>query len=572
MEARDPAEEEEIEEEEYTRQEEIKAAVAEKRRKATADAENKCAKSSSHRSVNFPCREREGLDEIAESGWSAISEERLSLPRNVYGAAVGNAVARKLYSKLEFVELVFGGWLKANVLPYVNKALTKKRPDISQHQRKHYLDVNAEELVGFFLSLCIKALCKHVKHNLDTTELKAMQHALCKKKRVDAIRSCIGFGDHVLEKILASWPAHLCSFLEPGSVSILDETVFSLYGKRAFDEGKLQKIEGKPWDYGLVAYILCQRTHHTKLPICVALRAAFLTKALTPKEYAVHLLRDFHDGSQGRSDPQILVADSLWSQPAVIEEFLGHSLQFLVAIKGVNPLLPSTLVDTAGSDLPLKCSRTYMKGEFCVQVTSEEDRNSTVFSNMWRLPDLDEHQPATKGSYKTAKSLFSKETEASLVSMFRLGPEWLRQSKEKIIYEVTGWDVLRAEDAQGTTEALSYAAASKMSRAQLVAVHAAHFRLRRPSKKTMPKLLVELFPEEARAHDEAAAAADNHRRRKRHREQLQELHSYREQVRDFYIDRVHYLIVSCNRRSVGTQQLSASSISCLIATTMPWIA
>ena len=542
MEARDPAEEEEVEEEEYTRKEAIKAAAAERRRKATADAENKCAKSSSRRSIYFPCRERGGLDEIAESGWSAISEERLSLPANVYGAAVGNAVARGLHSKLEFVELIFGGWLEANVLPYLNKALTKKKPNISQGEQKHYLKVETEELLAFFLSLCIKALCKHVKHNLDTTELKVMQHTLCKKKRADAIRSCIGFGDHVLEKILASWPVHVCNFLDPGSVSIADETVFSLYGKRAFDEGKLQKIEGKPWDYGLIAYVLCQRTHHTKLPICVVLRAAFLTKALTPKEYAVNLLRDFHDASHGRSDPQMLVADSLWSQPVVIDEFVGHGLKFLVAIKGANSLLPSTLVDTAGSDLPLKCSRTYMKGKFCVQVTSEVDRNSTVFSNMWTLPDLDDHPPATKGSYKTAKSLFSKETEASLVSMFRLAPEWLRQPKEKIIYEVTGWDVLRTEDAQGVTDALSYTAASKMSRAQLVAVHAAHFRLRRPSKKTMPELLADLFPEEARAHDEAAAAADEHRRRKRHREQLQELHSYREQVRSFRINSIHYLI------------------------------
>lgn len=135
MEARDPAEEEEVEEEEYTRKEAIKVAAAERRRKATADAENKCAKSSSRGSVYFPYREREGLDEIAESGWRAISEERLSLPANVYGAAVGNAVARGLHSKLEFVELIFGGWLEANVLPYLNKALKKKKPNISLASR-----------------------------------------------------------------------------------------------------------------------------------------------------------------------------------------------------------------------------------------------------------------------------------------------------------------------------------------------------------------------------------------------------------------------------------------------------
>ena len=153
-----------------------------------------------------------------------------------------------------------------------------------------------------------------------------------------------------------------------------------------------------------------------------------------------------------------------------------------------------------------------------LQVTAAGKYTSAVVSDMWTVPNLAPPSVTRIGTYQTAAYLFSKETVSTLVQLFRLPPEWLQKTKQEIIFKGTGWHILRSEASQGNSEVLTYAPASEMNRAQLVAVHQRHLKLKRPSKKNMDDLLSDLFPDEAREHDEAAVAEREGTRRKRTRE------------------------------------------------------
>jgi len=229
----------------------------------------------------------------------------------------------------------------------------------------------------------MQALITHKKHNLPLNELQNEQQRLCTEKRASAISSCLAFPDSILEEILGSWCKHISSFLHLGSLCALDETMIPYYGKKAFDESKLQYIPGKPWDYGMVSYILCQRLQFTQLPVCLSVYGNFLGKILTPTQVALQLLRDIKHVARPNLAHIQLIADSLWSTPACLQELQQHQIRICLAIKPDNTFLPTNLIEIASSDLPIGCSRTYSKGGLLLQVTSEEDRSVAVITNCW---------------------------------------------------------------------------------------------------------------------------------------------------------------------------------------------
>jgi hypothetical protein len=113
--------------------------------------------------------------------------------------------------------------------------------------------------------------------------------------------------------------------------------------------------------------------------------------------------------------------------------------------------------------------------------------------------------------------------------MYDLDPALLQKIKEELVHAATGWNVLRAVDEQGSTEALSYGAATNVNRAALLAVHQRHYRLPRQAttKKTMKEMLNDLFSKEARQADQAVTKKKAEKRR----QDVMELRALREQVR-----------------------------------------
>ena len=118
----------------------------------------------------------------------------------------------------------------------------------------------------------------------------------------------------------------------------------------------------------------------------------------------------------------------------------------------------------------------------------------------------------------------------SLLGRFNVGPEWRTKTKAEIIHHQTGWDPLRSREDQGTRAPLSYVAASKMKKKQLIEIHQRLLKLPRPSKKNKAQMLAELFPEEVQEAEGVAAAEEERKNRKRQRDVMQNLHTHRETV------------------------------------------
>lgn len=461
------------------------------------------------------------------------------------------------------VQRILGEWLGKQLLPMVNRQLRRKRARVSRNEQKRYNAVTSNVLLKFFFQRFLSALIQHRKHKLDTQQLLRVHAALIGKHRAEAIRASLDFGEHTLAEIIGSFSAHIQNFVVAGTVSTVDETIFPHFGKVAFDRGQLRHIPGKPHDYGLLAYVLSQRLFFTNLPICLSVQPVFLRHALKPIDAALELLRSIQCKDIGSSPTEHLVADSLWSQPVHIDLFNKREIGFTVAIKPDNKGLPEGLIELGASDLPLHASRTYTDGTLVVQVHAGASSETAVISNVWQRRNQQLTSNAVKGSWKSAQSLYRLYTVDDLVRLFDLEPRWLNERKSKIVHHVTGWDVLRPPDEQGSQAPLTFEQASSLSREALLEVHHQALHLPRPdTKKSMAKLLIDLIPMDARE----SHSSGTKRKAEHQQERIQQLTALREEVRknlqkNQLLDLFIYFIARCEDNMNSTAACMMSGLT-----------
>jgi hypothetical protein len=468
------------------------------------------------------------LDKIAASGWHPCHDSQLQLNVPTTPAVLRDRFRHREYSELEMLMEIFGSWLEIYVLPPLNVMLGKRHAKLEGGGKRRYNMVSKNQLFRYFLYRFLCGLEKHQKHNIRANILEQAKCDLIGVNRADAIHACLDFGDHTLTQIVGHAHVHLAQFVAAGSTSCVDETIFPHYGKKAFDQGKLQCIKGKPFDYGMVAYLLAQPLLFSRLPICLAICPTFLGSAPKPIDAALWLFAAVPAGVHFSFSSKHLIVDSLWSAPVHLDLYLNRQILFTVVINANNSYLPGGFIDLASDDLPTGASRTYSNGVLVLQVTASDNGITAVITGAWKDQSSEPPPVLTKGTYETAQYLFTKETPDSIVRMFNLDPALLQKSKEELVHAATGWDVLRAADQQGSTEALSFETANNMNRAALLAVHQRHFRLsRQATKKTMKEMLSDLFPKEARQADQAVTKKKAEKRR----QDVMELRALREQVR-----------------------------------------
>lgn len=424
-----------------------------------------------------------------------------------------------------------------SILPqcHIDQGLEMKRKSVAKGSSKHYRTLYDGELLAYILYRSIGALLKHKEHGLAPERLSAAAAGLCSTKRASAISGRFAVGPIVLEAILASWSAHICSYAKPGSQSIANETTFPHFGKKADDEQYLQRIPGKPHDYGLISYILAQRMQHTQLPIALALSINHLTRTLTPTDCVLELHSALIAADPNGPMQRQLVADSLWSSAPSLDAFDRHHIQYCVSLKTDSNAVPAALFNVADSELPEHASRTYTNGNRTFEVLNEPGLTRRTLTNMC-VEDIPPSRDNRRlGLYETAVLLFDNESPKELVRMFRLGDEWATKTNAEIIQHRLGWDVLRSEDQQGTNAPLTLADAKTMNLSQLQAIRAQLLPRAKQSIGTKEEMLRELFPNEQHASDDNRAAGEEGRKRKRlAQEKLPHLALIREQVRIYF--------------------------------------
>jgi hypothetical protein len=229
--------------------------------------------------------------------------------------------------------------------------------------------------------------------------------------------------------------------------------------------GLLQHIKGKPYDYGLLTYMVAQTLLFTGLSVA----KTWTGQPPTPSNQT-----SVHFGSQA------LIADSLWSHPAHLDRFRQHGIRYPVAVKENNTLLPAGLFSLAMEDLPAYRARTYTNGSLVLQVHNGDNSVTGVLSNMWTVRGVNQPDHISTSSqickYKTAEYLFRHESIPFLQRTER------NQKHISSFSELATGNVMRPQDQQTGTEPLTREEASKMSKVALLLIHQPAFKLRRPAK------------------------------------------------------------------------------------------
>jgi hypothetical protein len=476
-------------------------------------------------------RELERLEEIEASGWRPKIDQSPRFSNDPTDSILRPLHYRSSYSALEFLHLVLGSWLERVVQPYIDQGLKIMKQTVAEGSSKHYRPLRSRELLAYILYRSIEALQKHKKHDIAPGRLADVAARLCSEKRRGAISGRFAVKSNILEDILASWTAHICSFAQPGSLSVADEAMFPHFGKKADDERLLQQICGKPHDFGLISYILAQRLQHSDLPIALALSINHLTQTLTPTGCVLKLHSAVVAADPNGPAKRQLVVDSLWSAASTLEAFDLHGIQYCVSVKTDSKVIPAPLFEVAASDLPTHTSRTHTNGSSTFEVVNADKHTVRLLTNMYAEDTEPVANHTRKGSYKTAVHLFDNESPQELVRIFQLDETWATKASALIIYHHLGWDVLRSEAQQGTNATLTYADAKGMKVSQLRAIRAQMLPRARQSVGTKEDMLHELFPNEQREVDETRAAEQGQKRKRRSREKLRDLALIRERVR-----------------------------------------
>ena len=367
---------------------------------------------------------------------------------------------RTLSTELETLLIVARPWVQKYLVPAVNHLLDGGRSNASEDEKRRYGHTHANELLAFLLQLSMEALLKHRKHNLSVNLISAVSRALLSEHRAKVLHAALDLGDHTLFETL---PNLMAEFLVPGTVSGVDENIAAHYRRVAQEQGKLINIPGKPFDLGLIEWLLAQRLLFTGLPVVWSACPGYLGGHATPIAAAIYLIESLPRTATVYIRASHLVADSLWSAPSHIDRFRLLNIPFTVAIKPHN--------DLASDDLPLNHSRTYTDGTFVLQVHQSDQGATALLSSAWTRSTDRPTELHPRCSYGLAKAMYQKETSESMVELFGLDPESVKRPLSAVVHQVTGWDVLRPQDQQGSDDVLTFEAASKLCRQGLLEGH-----------------------------------------------------------------------------------------------------
>ena len=234
------------------------------------------------------------------------------------------------------------------MVPPVNENLRKAGRHVTPERSNLFKAIDSETLLQFILRRQVHGLIKSEKHDLRPSELESLEKALMGECHFETISAALSLGEHQEAAILATISSLVRRWVSLGTAACVDEPIFPFFGRDAFEKGVLQKIPGKPHDYGLVAYQYAQRLVWTGLPVTIDVVPAWIGNAPSPIQAAVQLL----ERNKVVGQTQHFIADSLWSAGYHLPYYRRLSVFFTVALKPSNNTVPPELIELASSDLP----------------------------------------------------------------------------------------------------------------------------------------------------------------------------------------------------------------------------
>ncbi len=439
----------------------------------------------------------EVVDNFDATHFRWIRDSNLTVEADTSPASVKVLHGRGIPSKLEIFETVFGAWLLDELFPALNTKMAVEQADHKPKQRRRWKQVSFVLLIRYFLFHFLGATKSHGHEKDDTSAVAELRKKLNSISTFKVISSSLDLHEDIIRGICQRVPHCLQRYVNLGGAVVIDEALWSYYGKKAKKAGYLRFMPNKPHKEGVLSYIFSQRLRFTNRPLFLAIAPTFLRSPPTPREALMHLNPSLLACGFERPDDWILITDSLWSYPSHIMEFMDLGWRFVISVKDITTSFPAVIRHQAALSLHLNHARTYTDNFLTVQLVHGVQGVTAVVSNAVEVQDIDPHGELPICDYSTAVHLFTRDKPAAIVRLCRnLSEEDLILPKEQLIFKATGWDVLRPANEQGSTIPLSRTTLKKFNRAQLARIYEITFRTKKSGSPSMERMIDDLCPEE----------------------------------------------------------------------------
>jgi hypothetical protein len=447
-----------------------------------------------------------------DSQYHWIRDSDLTVKGNTLPASVKVLPGRRLPSKLEIFEAVFGAWLSDILFPALKAKMESEISSHSRKQQRHWKQVSITKLMQYFLYQFLGAVKSHGHENDDMKTLTLLREKLNSKTKFKIISSSLNLDVDIIRGICNSVPHCLQRHVKLGGVVVIDEALWSYYGRKAKKAKLLRFLPNKPHKEGVLSYMFSQRLQFTGRPLFLSIAPTFLPSPPSPRDALMHLHRSLLSCGFERPDDWILVSDSLWSYPSHLLEFMELRWRFVISVKDITTSFPPIIRKEAADSLLPGHARTYTDNFLTVQLMHSTAGVTAVISNVAEIRDVAPPGAFPLLEYSTAVHLFQKEKPAAIIRAFHLSEADLTLPKEQLIFKATGWDVLRPETEQGSTTPLDRTTLKKFSRAQLVRTYELAFRKQKAGSRTMEEMIDDLCPPDP-TPSPTSDATDNRKRK-----------------------------------------------------------
>lgn len=452
------------------------------------------------------------MAKIEASAFRPIFDASLEISANKSKARVKMLPSRGLPTILEVFESVFGAWISDCLLGELYGKIDELAPTVAVTQHRRWKHFSYSQVMAFFLNQFLQAIKSLPLKDQDNNKIDALMQGLVSDETHKVICASLKFGDVVLKKILAGIPHCVQRLVELGGTIVVDEAIWPYYSPAGKFENKYVHIPSKPHKDGMLTYLLCQRFHFTNRPFALTFCPTFLDTSPTPREALMEL--DAHLLNAGFEHPTnwILVADSLWSYPSHILEFLELKWRFVVSAKNHTTAFPAELNALASKDLLLGHARTYSDGFLTAQVYHSTQGVTSIISNIACARGAAPPGDLPLLSYSTALKIFKDDSPASIVRAFNLPIDSVVLPKALLVHRALRWDVLQPATDQGSTAPLSREVLQSFARCQVEEI----FKLKFPKIKTR-SLSVEMMIEELCPSDNRPLRPESLSAKKKHK-------------------------------------------------------
>ena len=304
--------------------------------------------------------------------------------------------------------MLLGKLIDERIFPQMR---AKMEADVTTHakdQRRRFIHASSLELKGYFLDVFLEGIRAGSKKEPTDPVLMDARGQLTSHTEKYVFNAELDFGPEVFRSIIDSIPSYLSALVTFGNCVVIDEAIHSYFAPTAKADHKLRHIPAKPHQDGLLTYVLCQRLHYSGRPISIAFAPTFLDESSSSRNTLVGMIVSLERAGIHPDLEWCIIADSLWSYPTYLSEFVALAWRFIVTAKENCTLVPQALRTLSQTDLVLGQARTYSDGFLTLQTYRSERGVSHILTNAVGVSHHDQNRSIPVLSYHTALSFFTR--------------------------------------------------------------------------------------------------------------------------------------------------------------------